>query len=99
MLSFLLGSFCFLESACAEVFQVMATVETDPVSHDGDSADDAKVWIHPTKPNRSVIIGTDKHDTEGGLAIYDLAGKLIFFAKDGRMNNVGVRYNFPLRVK
>lgn len=96
MLSVLLGGFCFLESACADVFQVMATVETDPVSHDGDRADDAKVWVHPTEPNQSVIIGTDKHDTEGGLAVYDLKGGQIFFAKDGKMNNVDVRYNFPL---
>ncbi|HUS71632.1 MAG TPA: phytase [Sedimentisphaerales bacterium] len=96
ILSVLLGGFCFLESAFAEVFQVMATVETEPVSHSGDSADDAKVWVHPTDPNQSVIIGTDKHDTEGGLAVYDLSGRLTFFAKDGKMNNVDVRYNFPL---
>ena len=88
-----------MESASAEVLQVTATVETEPVSHGGDSADDAKVWVHPTEPNQSVIIGTDKHDTEGGLAVYDLAGALIFFAKDGKMNNVDVRYNFPLGSK
>jgi len=96
MLFVLLGGFCFLESAFAEVFQVMATVETDPVSHSGDIADDAKVWVHPTDPNQSVIIGTDKHGTEGGLAVYDLTGRLTFFAEDGKMNNVDVRYNFPL---
>jgi 3-phytase len=96
MLSVLSGGFCCLGSATADVFQVMATVETEPVSHSGDSADDAKVWVHPTEPNHSVIIGTDKHDTEGGLAVYDLTGRLIFFAKDGKMNNVDVRYNFPM---
>jgi 3-phytase len=99
MLLVLLGGICFSESASGEVFQVTATVETEPVSHGGDSADDAKVWVHPTEPNQSVIIGTDKHDTEGGLAVYDLTGALIFFAKDGKMNNVDVRYNFPLRGK
>jgi 3-phytase len=96
LISFLSGGFCFLESALAEVFQVKPMVETEPVSHSGDSADDAKVWIHPTEPNLSVVIGTDKHDTEGGLAVYDLTGRLIFFAKDGKMNNVDVRYDFPL---
>jgi myo-inositol-hexaphosphate 3-phosphohydrolase len=99
MLSVLLGGFCFLESAFGDVFQVMATVETEPVSHSGDIADDAKVWVHPNEPNQSVIIGTDKHNTDGGVAVYDLAGKLIFFAKDGKMNNVDVRYNFPLGGK
>src|SRR4030042_5557574 len=93
-LSVMLGGFCFLESAYGNVFEVMATVETEPVSHSGDIADDAKVWVHPSEPNRSVIIGTDKHDIDGGVAVYDLAGKLIFFAKDGKMNNIDVRYIF-----
>lgn len=87
---------CFLESTSGDVFEVMATAETEPVSHSGDIADDAKVWVHPSEPNQSVIIGTDKHDTDGGVAVYDLTGKLIYFAKDGKMNNIDVRYNFPL---
>ncbi|MHC4742157.1 MAG: phytase, partial [Planctomycetota bacterium] len=73
-----------------------ATVETEAVAHSGDSADDAKIWVHPTDPDRSIIIGTDKHGTEGGLAVYDLTGRQIFFAEDGKMNNVDVRYDFPL---
>lgn len=39
---------------------VTATVETDPVPHDGDAADDPAIWVHPTDPGRSVILGTDK---------------------------------------
>lgn len=95
-LSVMLCGFCFFESASGDVFEVMATVETEPVSHSGDIADDAKVWVHPSEPNQSVIIGTDKHNTDGGVAVYDLSGRQIFFAKDGKMNNVDVRYNFPL---
>jgi len=95
-LSVMLVGLCFWESASGEVFEVMATVETEPVSHSGDIADDAKVWVHPSEPNQSVIIGTDKHNTDGGVAVYDLSGRLTFFAKDGKMNNVDVRYNFPL---
>ena len=93
------GGFCFWESAFAGVCPVVATAESEPVSHSGDSADDAKVWIHPSDPNLSLVIGTDKHDTEGGLALYDLAGRLISFAQDGKLNNVDVRYNFPLAGK
>ena len=40
---------------------VTATVETEPVPHSGDSADDPAIWIHPTDPAQSTIIGTDKH--------------------------------------
>ncbi|MFI8362035.1 phytase [Streptomyces sp. NPDC085612] len=29
-------------------------METAPVSHSGDAADDPAVWVHPTDPARSV---------------------------------------------
>ena len=83
------------DPAMADVYQVAATVETDPVPHSGDRADDIAIWIHPTRPELSVVIGTDKDDAKGGLLVYDLAGKQIFFADDGKMNNVDVKYDFP----
>jgi len=72
---------------------VSATVETDPVPHPFDAADDQAIWIHPTNVCESTIIGTDKR---GGLAVYDLSGAEIQFLEDGAMNNVDVRYNVPL---
>src|SRR5262245_31952618 len=59
---------------------VAATVETDPVPHDGDAADDPAIWVHPTDPAKSVILGTDKR---GGLALYDLAGRQIQYLPGG----------------
>ena len=82
--------------ANAAVAQVGATVETAPVHGTGDAADDAAVWIHPTDPSKSTIIGTDKSTDGHGLVVYDLSGKELFYYPDGRMNNVDVRYNFPL---
>lgn len=76
--------------------QIAAAIETEPVPSTGDAADDPAVWVHPTKPSRSTIIGTDK---KGGLAVYDLVGKQLQYVSDGRMNNVDVRQNFPLRGK
>ncbi|MFQ5858180.1 MAG: phytase [Anaerolineae bacterium] len=73
--------------------QIAATVETDPVPHGGDAADDLAIWIHPTDPAQSTIIGTDKR---GGLAVYDLTGHQLQYLPDGKMNNVDIRYNFPL---
>ncbi|HEV2950851.1 MAG TPA: phytase, partial [Actinomycetota bacterium] len=65
---------------------VGATVETDPVAHGGDAADDAAIWVHPTDPALSTIIGTDKL---GGLAVYDLSGaQLQLLDPARRMNNV-----------
>lgn len=95
LLTILLGGCSSSRFVCAEVFEVMATVETDPVPHAGDSADDATVWVHPTDPNQSVIIGTDKNQ-DGGLAVYDLTGNQMSFVTGGKMNNIDVRYNFPL---
>jgi 3-phytase len=75
---------------------VKATVETEPVPNGGDAADDPCIWIHPSDPSLSVIIGTDK---KGGLAVYDLSGQGIQYLTDGKMNNVDIRYNFPLGGK
>ena len=45
--------------------------ETTPVGHTGDTADDPAIWVHPTDPSRSLVIGNDKH---GALEVYDLDG-------------------------
>lgn len=73
--------------------KVFATVETQPVPAVGDAADDPAIWIHPSHPALSTIIGTQK---QGGLAIYDLNGKEIQYLREGHMNNVDLRYNFLL---
>ncbi|BCW65726.1 hypothetical protein NicSoilB4_04890 [Arthrobacter sp. NicSoilB4] len=82
--------------ASAAVVQVSATVETAPIHGSGDAADDPAIWMHPTDPSKSTIIGTDKSTDGRGLVVYDLSGRELFYYPDGRMNNVDVRYNFPL---
>jgi 3-phytase len=72
---------------------VHATVETEPVPHSGDAADDPAIWIHPTDPSLSTIIGTNK---QGGLAVYDLSGKQIQYVAEGLPDNVDLRDGFPL---
>lgn len=72
---------------------VVASVETDPVPSHGDAADDPAFWLHPSDPALSTVIGTDK---KGGLAVYDLQGRELQYLPHGRLNNVDVRYNFPL---
>ena len=76
-------------------FQVVqSTVTTGPCHSAGDQCDDSAIWIHPTDAALSVIIGDDKN---GGMVVWNLAGEEIQFI-DGstNMNNVDVRYNFPL---
>ncbi len=77
----------------APVLQVVAAVETEPAPHSGDAADDPAIWVHPTDPAQSTIIGTDK---KGGIAVYDLAGRELQYVPDGNLNNVDLRTGFPL---
>lgn len=72
---------------------VAPRIETQPVPHSGDAADDPAIWLHPSDPQQSTILGTDK---QGGLAVYGLDGKQIQYLADGKLNNVDLRYNFPL---
>ena len=72
---------------------VAATVETEPMKTSGDSADDSTLWIDPTDPSQSLIVGTNK---QRGLVVYNLAGKEVQYLPDGRMNNVDHRDGFPL---
>jgi len=70
------------------ILEVAAAVETEPVNTGGDSADDATLWVNPSDPAQSLVIGTNK---KRGLAVYDLTGKEIQFLADGQMNNVDHR--------
>lgn len=79
--------------ALAVQYTVAASVETMPVPNTGDAADDPAIWVHPSDPALSTILGTDK---QGGVVVYDLAGNQIQYRADGNMNNIDLRYNFPL---
>lgn len=80
----------------APIVVAAATVETEPVKTDGDSADDPTLWVDPKDPSQSLVIGTNK---QRGLVVYNLAGKEVQFLPDGRMNNVDQRDGFPLGDK
>jgi 3-phytase len=78
-----------------EVGKIKASVETDPVRHGGDAADDPAIWVHPLDPALSVVIGDDKN---GGLGVWGLDGReLQFIDADKALNNVDLRYGFPLK--
>jgi 3-phytase len=61
------------DRSLAAPVSVLATVETTPVPDATDAADDMAIWIHPTNPALSTVLGTDKL-ASGGLGVYDLAG-------------------------
>ena len=95
-LSFALLSACVSapEVLPFEIAVVPASAETDPIlSTNDDRADDPAIWVNPTDPARSLILGTDK---EAGLYVYDLGGKTLQFINVGRVNNVDVRGNIAV---
>lgn len=69
---------------------------TEPAPHD---TDDPAIWIHPTDASKSLIIGTDK-DTDGGLYVYNLDGKIVTkILGIKRPNNVDIAYGLLLNGK
>lgn len=67
---------------------VQPTVETEPVEDHGDAADDPAIWVHPTDPARSLVIGAQK---KRGIEVYDLQGRRLQVLPVGRTNNVDLR--------
>ncbi|HUT36992.1 MAG TPA: phytase [Planctomycetota bacterium] len=81
-------------AAEADIVRPEARLETDPVPHGADAADDPAIWLHPTDPAKSLIIGTDK---QGALHVYGMDGHERQRVSDGcRPDNVDVLYGFKL---
>jgi 3-phytase len=83
-------------SGGAETSVIQPRVVTERVP--GDS-DDPAIWVNAADPERSLILGTDKDAQDGGLYVFDLAGKIqadqtVRGLK--RPNNVDVAYGFRL---
>lgn len=77
--------------------QITPAFATEPVANDSD---DPAVWVHPTQPERSVILGTNKHaKPTGGIAVFDLRGRTVQTVPVDKPNNVDVEYGFNLNGK
>lgn len=76
--------------------QVQPRLQTEAASQRGDVMDDPAVWHHPSQPELSLILGTDKR---AGLDVYSMQGKRVQQLAVGRLNNVDVRYNLSWQGK
>ncbi|WP_437920677.1 phytase [Sphingobacterium sp. LRF_L2] len=75
---------------------VVPTVVTEQTEFD---TDDPAIWIHPTDPTKSLIVGTDK-EVGGGLYVYDLEGKIVKKVTGlERPNNVDIAYGLDVNGK
>lgn len=79
-----------------EPVEIQPRVVTEPVPHDSD---DPAIWIHPTDPSASLVLGTDK-DSDGGLFAFNLDGRIVASVKGlKRPNNVDILTGFPVSGK
>ena len=72
---------------------VEASVETDAIPKRSGELDDPALWVHPSDPAQSRVLGTLK---KGGLVVYDLEGRERQRLVGGHLNNVDLRYGFEL---
>jgi 3-phytase len=87
---------CFSQSLInnQSISFIQETIATEPVRTDPD---DPAIWVHPSQPELSLLIGTDKTASIGGLYVFDLDGKIIqHIANIDRPNNVDVEYGFQI---
>jgi 3-phytase len=78
-----------------------ATVEiqafpTGGTFDNGDVADDSAIWVNPADSARSAVIADNKDPATGGIAVFDMAGKLLQFRQDGQIGNVDLRQGVSL---
>lgn len=79
---------------------VAPVVETPSMDGSGDVADDPAIWVHPTDASLSVLLGTSKDKSQGGLYAYTLDGHVLGkYASGKALNNTDLRYDFPLGNK
>ncbi len=77
---------------------IRPVIATDQVSADPD---DPAIWVHPTDPARSLIVGTNKVQApQGALCVFSLDGKLKqTIAGLDRPNNVDVEYGLQIGAR
>lgn len=87
---------CTNERAAVAPDALKPVVITDTVGYD---TDDPAIWINSQDTLKSLIVGTDK-DSNGGLYVYSLDGKIVNKVKGlKRPNNVDIAYGLKLSGK
>ncbi|MDB2387336.1 phytase, partial [Shewanella sp.] len=77
----------------APIPEIPAAVESDIADRAGDTMDDPAIWIHPTIPEKSRILGTNKR---WGLLSFSMQGKQLQAIAAGRVNNVDIKQQVKL---
>ncbi|MCF8381224.1 MAG: phytase [Bacteroidales bacterium] len=67
-----------------------------------NDTDDPAIWYNRKDPGNSLILGTDKGDTSGGVFVFTLDGKLdtsLSLTNLKRPNNIDIEYGFNFNGK
>lgn len=78
------------------IVSVTSDVQTDVMARFGDAADDPAIWVNKKRPQKSLVIGTNKQQ---GLFVYDMQGREVQHFNTGKLNNVDVRYGVQFGKK
>ncbi|MGR6502217.1 phytase [Shewanella sp. Koi 1] len=76
--------------------EIPAWVESAPSDRPGDTMDDPAIWVHPTQPEKSLVLGTNKR---WGLLSFNMRGEQVQALPSGRINNVDLRQQVMLGGK
>lgn len=74
---------------------VYARIETALIkaATEEDAADDPAIWVHPSDPSKTLVYGSNK---QGGMAVYDLAGKEVAYYPIGKINNIDILIDYKI---
>jgi 3-phytase len=88
--------FTGLNTVSADVPVFTTNHETTPIPAGINDTDDPAIWVHPTAPENSLVIGVSKNKentgNQAGIGIYNLEGTLVKYILHDRLNNVDLRY-------
>ncbi|VEE64462.1 3-phytase precursor [Shewanella putrefaciens] len=79
-----------------KIVEIPAWVESAPSDRPGDTMDDPAIWVHPTQPEKSLVLGTNKR---WGLLSFNMRGEQVQALPSGRINNVDLRQQVMLGGK
>ncbi|MFB2728518.1 phytase [Shewanella mangrovisoli] len=79
-----------------KIVEIPAWVESAPSDRPGDTMDDPAIWVHPTQPEKSLVLGTNKR---WGLLSFNMRGEQVQALPSGRINNVDLRQQVLLGGK
>lgn len=81
-------------SLATELPIIEPTTWTERYFFSEDKRDDPAIWIHPTDPSKSLVLGADKRDSGGGLHVYNIDAEEVQYLEGGKLNNVDIITGF-----